>query len=341
MTNQTIKRSSITFEKPEVVYSDLSYYQNTRTYYESTFFNVPVDRLALSQLPNINAQHGGIVQARRNMLLSTYDGGGLSHMHAMSAFFDLILFGECVILKIRNHFGHVIDLYPLMALYVRALKNESDSEIIGFVVPNKFDSIEYDPKDIIQVKMPDPQQQVYGLPDYLGGINSAMLNSEATMFRRRYYNNGAHMGYIFYATDPNLTDEVECEIKKKIEDTKGIGNFKNMFVNIPNGSPDGIKLIPVGDLNNAKDEFANIKNVTAQDILNAHRFPAGLSGVIPQNGSNNGDITKLRKNYMSTETRILQDLIEQTVNNDVDIVSSPFYERLTLNFRHIIADNDE
>lgn len=337
---KTTRLSSITFERPETVLTDLTYYYNARNDYESNCYVIPVDRLALSQLPNINPQHGGIVQARRNMLLSTYKSGGLTKMQAMSAFLDLIIFGDCYLLKLRNVFGNVVALEPLMSLYIRAKKNDDENEITGWVFPNKHETIIYPVEDVIQVGLPDTQQKVYGLPDYLGGVNGAMLNSEATMFRRRYYNNGAHMGYIFYVNDPNLSDEVENEIKEKIESSRGVGNFRNMFVNIPDGGEKAIQLIPVGDLNSAKDEFANIKNITAQDLLNAHRFPAGLSGVIPANGSNNGDITKLRKNYMATETKVLQDLIIDSINSDPDIQNSPFKNQLLVNFEVITPPTD-
>lgn len=332
--------SSVAFERPEVVYADLSYYYGTNNSHSSDCYPVPVERLALSQLPNINPQHGGIVQARRNMLLSTYSGGGLTNSQAMAWFFDFILFGDAYLLKRRNIFGQVVQLLPLMSLYVRAKKNSDETAIESFILPTKNDAIHYGVNEIIQIKMPDPQQQVYGLPDYLGGVNSAMLNSESTMFRRRYYNNGAHMGYIFYTNDPNMSDEMEAEIKAKIENSKGVGNFKNMFVNIPQGSEKAIQLIPVGDLNSAKDEFANIKNISAQDLLNAHRFPAGLAGVIPANGSNTGDVTKLRKNYMATETKVLQDLISDAVNSDDDIINSPVKDQLILKFQVITLPDD-
>ena len=334
------RMSSITFERPEIVVTDLTIYSGIRNEYESNCYTIPVDRLALSQLPNMNPQHGGIVQARRNMLLSTYISGGLSKTDAMSAFQELIIFGDCYLLKLRNIFGTVVGLTPLMSLYVRAHKNDDEDDITGWVLPSKNETIIYPFDDVIQIKMPDTQQQVYGYPDYMGGVNSAMLNSEATMFRRRYYSNGAHMGYIFYTNDPNMTDEIENEIKEKIENSKGVGNFKNMFVNIPDGSEKAIQLIPVGDLNSAKDEFANIKNISAQDLLNAHRFPAGLSGVIPANGSNTGDVTKLRKNYMATETKVLQDLIRDSVNNDQDILESPFKNTLLFDFEVITPPTD-
>ncbi|MFZ3404686.1 hypothetical protein LCG94_15395 [Aeromonas salmonicida] len=50
-----------------------------------------------------------------------------------------------------------------------------------------------------------------------------------------------------------------------------------MFINIPDGKTDSIKLIPVGDVA-TKDEFAAIKGITAQDVLTCRRFPAVLAG---------------------------------------------------------------
>ncbi|CAJ1786229.1 hypothetical protein IIDPJIOB_00641 [Aeromonas veronii] len=111
------------------------------------------------------------------------------------------------------------------------------------------------------------------MPDYLGGLQSALLNQDATLFRRKYFLNGAHMGFIFYATDPNMDDDTEEEMKEMIASSKGVGNFRSVFVNIPDGKPDGIKLILVGDIA-TKDECAAIKGITAQDVLTAHRFPA-------------------------------------------------------------------
>ncbi|MBY8288675.1 phage portal protein, partial [Vibrio fluvialis] len=150
--------------------------------------------------------------------------------------------------------------------------------------------------DVIFVPQYDPQQQVYGLPDYLGSIQSSLLNRDATLFRRRYYLNGAHMGFIFYATDPNLSVDDEEALKQKIASSKGIGNFRSMFVNIPNGKEKGIQLIPVGDIA-TKDEFERIKNITAQDIFVGHRFPAGMGGIIPQTGANTPDPEKVSKVY--------------------------------------------
>ncbi|HHV6557876.1 TPA: phage portal protein, partial [Haemophilus influenzae] len=139
-----------------------------------------------------------------------------------------------------------------------------------------------------------------------------------TVFRRRYFSNGAHMGFILYSTDPDLTEEMEEEIAKKISESKGVGNFRSMFVNIANGHPDGLKVIPIGDTG-TKDEFANIKNISAQDVLTAHRFPAGLSGIIPTNTGGLGDPLKYREVYHYDEVMPLQEIIAETINQDPEI----------------------
>jgi PBSX family phage portal protein len=108
------------------------------------------------------------------------------------------------------------------------------------------------------------------------------------------------MGFIFYATDPDMDDEKEKEMKELIAQSKGVGNFRSLFVNIPNGKPDGIKIIPVGDIA-TKDEFANVKGITAQDVLTAHRFPAALAGIIPTNSGGLGDPQKYESTYAKTE----------------------------------------
>ncbi|CUY66236.1 phage portal protein%2C PBSX family [Serratia marcescens] len=41
---------------------------------------------------------------------------------------------------------------------------------------------------------------------YLSALNSDWLNEFATLFRRKYYQNGAHAGYIMYVTYAALRD---------------------------------------------------------------------------------------------------------------------------------------
>lgn len=280
----------------------------------------PIDRVALAQLANMCGQHGGVLYARKNMVLSDYIGGGLSHGEMGQAAYDYLLFGDIAMLKVRNGWGDVVDLIPLPSLYVRRRKDGD------FSILQKGPSLVYPARDVIFLRQYDPQQQVYGLPDYIGGIHSALLNTEATIFRRRYFHNGAHTGGIIYTTDPNLTDELEEDIAKRIEESKGVGNFKMMYINIADGGEKGVQFIPIGDAG-IKDEFANIKNISAQDVLSAHRFPAGLAGIIPTNGSVIGSPEIARETYRKDEVIPVQRMFASAINQDPDIP-----ERLHLQF---------
>jgi capsid portal protein len=129
------------------------------------------------------------------------------------------------------------------------------------------------------------------------------------------------MGFIMYATDPNLDPDVEKDIKEKIQDSKGVGNFRSLFVNIPNGKEKGIQIIPVGNFE-SKDEFSNVKSVSAQDVFNAHRFPAGLGGMIPTNTAGLGDPTKYDEVYFKSETKPLINILVDAVARDPEIPSN-------------------
>ncbi|ELY2525611.1 phage portal protein [Cronobacter sakazakii] len=314
------KMSILRFGKPEPVLTTGTDYRDVWYDNDAQHYTLPIDRLALAQLINLNGQHGGIIHARKNMVLSDYLGGGLSRDDMEASAFDFLTFGDVAILKVRNGWGDVVELAPLPGLYTRRRKTGE------FVVLQNGEPIVYQPEDIIFIKMYDPQQHIYGLPDYIGGIHSALLNSEAVIFRRRYYHNGAHTGGILYTRDPSLTDEMEEEIERQLRDSKGIGNFSTILVNIPGGDKEGVQFIQMGDIS-AKDEFASVKNISAQDVLNAHRFPAGLAGIIPQQAAGLGDVEKAERIYKKSEVAPVQRRFMQAVNNDPDVP-----KRLHLNF---------
>lgn len=128
-----------------------------------------------------------------------------------------------------------------------------------------------------------------------------LLNEDATLFRRKYYLNGAHMGYIFYSSSSGLGEEDQNAIKTAIRSSKGVGNFRNMLLHVPGGREKDIQNLPVGDFS-TKDELEKIKNISRDDIIAAHRIPAAMASVIPSGPSNFGDITKVDAIYEKNET---------------------------------------
>ena len=157
---------------------------------------------------------------------------------------------------------------------------------------------------------PDINQEVYGLPGYLGALRSGWLNESATLFRRKYYENGSHAGFILYMTDAARSQSDVDKMREALKNSKGPGNFRNLFMYAPNGKKDGIQLIPVSEVT-AKDEFFNIKNVTRDDLLAAHRVPPQLIGIVPSNTGGFGAANTAAEVFGANEISPLQRRFEQ------------------------------
>ena len=95
-----------------------------------------------------------------------------------------------------------------------------------------------------------------------------------------------------------------------MKSAKGPGNFRNLFMYSPNGKKDGIQIIPLSEVA-AKDEFLNIKNVSRDDMMAAHRVPPQMMGIIPNNTGGFGDVEKASRVFVRNELIPLQERIKE------------------------------
>ena len=126
--------------------------------------------------------------------------------------------------------GDVLSLNPSPCKKTRAMKEGQYCILKNWAEKHVF-------KDgsIFHLKQPDFNQEIYGVPEYLAGLNSAWLNESATLFRRKYYRNGSHAGYIMYLTDTcHDMDDINA-LKTALKESKGPGNFRNLFMYAPDG----------------------------------------------------------------------------------------------------------
>jgi len=156
----------------------------------------------------------------------------------------------------------------------------------------------------------DINQEIYGLLEYLAALTSVLLNEASTLFRRKYYLNGSHAGYILYISNPSQSPQDIDNIREAFKSSKGPGNFRNLFLYSPDGKKDGIQTIPLSEAA-AKDEFLNIKNVSRDDMLAAHRVPPQIMGIIPGNVGGFGDVEKAAKVFVRNELIPLQSKLKQ------------------------------
>ncbi|WP_256352212.1 phage portal protein [Pseudomonas gingeri] len=273
-------------------------------------YTPPVSRTGLARLLRANAHHGTIPRFKRNLLLRDFlPSKGCSAETMGRAALDFMVFGEAYFQRLRNVIGQVLELRHLPAINMRCKVGG------GFVMllPNGKE-LSFHADEVEHVKEYDVEQDIYGVPDYLGGMHALLLNESATLFRRRYYNNGAHAGYVFYTNDPDLSEEDEKQLKSQIAGSKGVGNFRSLFVNIPGGSDKAIQIIPVGDIA-TKDEFERVKNITRNDVIATWRMNPALAGVMPENTAGFGDIEKIDRVYTNNEIRPVRQLFLQLNEN--------------------------
>ncbi|WP_295855128.1 phage portal protein [uncultured Xylophilus sp.] len=267
------------------------------------WYEPPISLDGLAKSFRASTHHSSSIFFKRNILLSTFQPHALLDKATFSAFaLDYLTFGNAYLESRRSLTRRTVGLKHALAKYMRR-GAELDRY---FFVRGWRDEHEFPSGSIFHMREPDLNQEVYGLPEYLSALQAAWLNESATLFRRRYYNNGSHAGFIMYMSDAAQQQEDVDAIRQALKDSKGPGNFRNLFVYSPNGKKDGIQLIPVSEVA-AKDDFFNIKNVSRDDVLAAHRIPPQLLGIVPSNTGGFGAVLPAAQVFARNEIEPLQD----------------------------------
>jgi PBSX family phage portal protein len=256
-------------------------------------YTPPLLPAGLDKLKRSNAVHGRCINFKTGQMAIVFVQNGLLSLRDFRrAASDLETFGNAYFLRVENVFGQLLALRHVPALNMRVMKDGR----FKYLKPLNVPDVIFDTGQILHAMHYDTGQDRYGVPSWAGSLNDIFLNSEATLFRRRYYGNGSHMGYILYTTDPKMDKTKEKEIADQVRAGKGVGNFRSMYINIPNGKEKAVQVIPVGDISQ-KDEFERVKNISADDILIGHGVQPSLAAAKPDNTGGFGDIEKIERFY--------------------------------------------
>ena len=266
------------------------------------YYEPPISFDGLARSSRSAVHHASAMQVKRNVLVSTFIPHKLlSRTAFVKLVNDFLVFGNAYLERVDSVTGKTIELKPALAKYMR---RGVELDRYWFVYGWKQEH-EFPRGKVFHLMEPDINQEIYGMPEYIPALHSAWLNESATLFRRRYYKNGSHAGFILYMTDPAQNQTDVDALRTALKEAKGPGNFRNLFMYAPNGKKDGIQLIPVAEVA-AKDDFPNIKNVTRDDQLAAHRVPPQLMGIVPTNNSGFGDAEKAARVFGANEMEPLQ-----------------------------------
>lgn len=293
---------AFTFGDPSPVLEGRDMLADAECYRNGDWYEPPLSMAGLAKSLNASVHHASAIWCKVNILASTFQPSAiLSRADFTRLALDFLLFGNCYAERRESMTGKLLSLKPALAKYTRVGVEPGRY----FFVNGWRANYEFEPDSIWHLQAPDINQEVYGVPQYVSALQSAWLNESATLFRRRYYLNGSHAGFILYMTDTASNVNDVDKLREAMRNSKGPGNFRNLFVYAPGGKKDGLQILPVSEIA-AKDEFFNIKNCTRDDVLAAHRVPPQLLGTMPNNTGGFGDVTKAAAVFGCNEIEPLQ-----------------------------------
>lgn len=272
------------------------------------YYAPPVSLTGLARISKANPHHNSILEFKSNMVWTHFqDNPYISRRDMRAAAWDYAVLENAYFQKIYNRLGGLLALKRLPAI---TLRRGVDPDVF-FQVPGVYqygyswgNPIKFRPGEVVHIKGCDILQDVYGVPKYLGGVQAVLLSEDATLFRRKFYRNGAAMGYVF-ATINSFNKDTARDVEAQIKASIGDGNFSNLYLNIPNtNARDPVKVFPIGDIKTA-DDYDKIWNMNIRQVLAMHRMYPGIAGVIPDNYTGFGDLMKTAEVYFRLEVPAL------------------------------------
>ncbi len=300
------KFEAFTFGDPTPVLDSRGLLDYLECWRSGRFFEPPICLHGLSKTTRSNPYLQSGLTFKRNMLVRTFKPHRLlSRAQFSQLALDFLTFGMGYIERQNAVSGTALRLTVPLAQYMR--RGVVDGEF--FQVRSGQVEHEFAPGSVFQLREADVDQEIYGLPEWMPAVQAALLNESATLFRRKYYTNGSHAGFIMYLSDPQVDAEDVEGLRQALKEARGPGNFRNLFLHSPGGKKDGVQLIPVSEVA-AKDEFTGIKSVTRDDMLASIRVPPQLLGIVPQNAGGFGSIRDAALVWAAVELQPLQARME-------------------------------
>ncbi|CAH7471908.1 Capsid portal protein [Vibrio chagasii] len=282
-------------------------------------YEPPVALDTLAKALRTNPMHASAIEFKRNTLvLAIALSGLLSRQDAKRFIQDYLTFGNGYLQLIRGRrgLGEVQKIKHVPALYVRR------REDLGYTYkPYAYTDegrINFKPGQIFHLADYDVAQEIYGLPSHLSALTSIWLNDDATLFRRQYYRNGNHAGYLLYMNEPSMGKQQEDAIKQQLQAQEGMA-FKNLFVNAKGKDTKAPELKPIGQVE-AKDAYKDVKNQTMNEVLSVHRVPIELMSIRRENITSL-DLSKVDWLFHKNELLPLIDMMQE-LN---DVVGKPVF----------------
>lgn len=332
LANTTAQPRVFTFGEPERITNRRQLFDYGISHFNGRWWEPVIDMKTLASLLHDTPYHESAIDAWINILAGTliptkakYQGKRvLKKRTLLKLLKDYRTFGNFYAFLRRNRAGKIIEVEHLPALYMRRGKEEHEFYYLhqekATYLLEEPDWTYYD-HDVVHLKRYDVRQEIYGVPSYLGALDSAWLNKEATLLKRRFMVNGAHLGFVFVLNSAELPDEDVDGIEDALSSAKG--DFGNLFVHLPGEEDGSIKIHPIGDIA-TKDDYWHVKISSRNDVLAQHRVPLILMSIMPENTSGLGKPQDAAAVFAKNEVLPFHDELDEELNDAAEITLLKF-----------------
>jgi len=182
MSKKTKKGAlAFSFGDPETILKgELSQYLGVYLIDNGQYYQTPIPWVGLARIRGANDYHWPTLEFKVNMVLRGFSGSAaLSRTIFRKVATDYMVFANAYLQRRYNLFGQVIEYEHLAAINMRRSREEGRYCMLG--VDGKITLFE--PDEVLHIRNYDVMQDIYGLPSYIGAIQSMLLNEDATLFR--------------------------------------------------------------------------------------------------------------------------------------------------------------
>ena len=284
-------------------------YLSTMYIMESDYYRPPLSFLGLAKLLRANPQHSRLPSLVANWVVKYMQPNNMISRETLRrAVMEYAGMGNGFFQFTRNSAGGVLGVNHLPALNTRRMKQSNQYGRLS----EAQEIIPYKSGEILHVMEYDPVQSIYGVPYWIGALQSILLGEDIRLFPRRFFGNGAHAKKAIITT--GLGEADRKTIDKQVQGTIKDGQFKTIMLHMSKGEVDKmIKFVDFAE-NASKIEYGKLASMTATDVLEAWGIPPELAGQMPDGPGSSRDLDKIERVFHSICIVPIQHLFAEALN---------------------------
>lgn len=238
---------------------------------------------------------------------------------------DLETMANGFLLRLTNAAGKTTELLYQPTINTR---RAADPTRYGFLTPNSREFVLFYGLDVVHVMQHDSLQQVYGVPYWIGAMQSVLLGEDVRVFPRLFFKNGGSTGDMIVTSGLFPTEQEG--VSKVVGNIKGAGRFLRMLFQFSRGKIDEmIKVIPYST-GAEKIDYSKLATLSSDDVLDAWGIRAELVGMTPDTPGGSGDMDKLKQMFHESaiipRQQALQDALAPYLPDSQPLVFYTFEE---------------